>query len=42
MDILLNTKVRYMIEEYTGYYTGAIGGDSNLMEGGFWVSYLKY
>ena len=30
-----------MIEEYTGYYTGAIGGDANLMAGGFWVSEFK-
>ena len=41
MDIWLNTKVRYMIEEYTGYYTGAIGGDPSLKAGGFWVSELK-
>ena len=30
-----------MIEEYTGYYTGAIGGDPSLKAGGFWVSELK-
>ena len=37
-----NTWVRYLIEEYTGYYTGAIGPDPNLMAGGFWVSQLKF
>ena len=30
-----NTWVRYLIEEYTGYYTGSIYSDMNLFKGGF-------
>merc|ERR1711935_309021 len=30
-----NTWVRYLIEEYTGYYTGSIYNDNNLYQGGF-------
>merc|ERR1711892_825900 len=30
-----NTWVRYLIEEYTGYYTGSIYSDNNLFRGGF-------
>jgi hypothetical protein len=30
-----NTWVRYLIEEYTGYYTGSIYTDKNLAQGGF-------
>ena len=33
-----NTWVRYLIEEYTGYYTGSIYSDNNLFHGGFKVS----
>ena len=32
-----NTWVRYLIEEYTGYYTGSIYNDNNLYQGGFLV-----
>lgn len=30
-----NTWVRFLIEEYTGYYTGSIYSDKNLFKGGF-------
>ena len=33
-----NTWVRYLIEEYTGYYTGSIYTDKNLAQGGFKVN----
>jgi len=33
-----NTWVRYLIEEYTGYYTGSIYTDKNLAQGGFKVT----
>ena len=33
-----NTWVRYLIEEYTGYYTGSIYNDNNLFHGGFKVN----
>ena len=35
-----NTWVRYLIEEYTGYYTGSIYTDKNLAQGGFKVSHV--
>ena len=32
-----NTWVRYLIEEFTGYYTGSIYSDNKLYSGGFKV-----
>ena len=32
-----NTWVRYLIEEYTGYYTGSLYNDNSLYRGGFLV-----
>ena len=33
-----NTWVRYLIEEFTGFYTGSIYSDNSLFHGGFKVS----
>ncbi|CBY18180.1 unnamed protein product [Oikopleura dioica] len=37
-----NTWVRYMIEEFTGYYTGSVFNDGKLYRGGFMGEYEEY
>ena len=37
-----NTWVRYMIEEFTGYYTGSVFHDGKLYRGGFMGEYEEY
>ena len=34
-----NTWTRYLIEEYTGYYTGSVYNDTELYKGGFKVTF---